>query len=173
MERKNHTATIAYTALFSALCFLANSLSALYPTISISLVVAITFVSAFFLHPMLAFTVGGVGDFLAAIIFPRGAFNPIITLSSALWGLIMGLCYRHLKFNKTVNIIIGAAIGYLVCSFFLTSAGIWLYVSSLQAKYSMFTFVLSRATVQLPNAIINTAIAILLEIAFRKRNILK
>ena len=49
------------------------------------------FVGAYLYGPVAGAVVGGLGDFLGAILFPIGAYFPGFTLNCALTGVVMGL----------------------------------------------------------------------------------
>lgn len=101
----------------AALLVAIHTILALFLSIQVteSLRISISFaanvvIGAFF-GPVMGFVCGGLGDIIQFLIKPTGAFNPGLTLSSALAGLIYG-CAFYNKFpavklekseNKTLN----------------------------------------------------------------------
>ena len=161
---------LAYTAMFTAICFLTNYLYIPFGELfSVSFMPMVCFVSSFFLNPFLALLVGCISDTLGC--FAKGyAPNVYILLASSLWGLIMGICYR-IKWDKpAIKIILGASIGFVVCSLLLNSYGLYGYTSK---GIPFWKYMLTRAPVQLLNLAVNVFLTILLERALRKRNILR
>lgn len=161
---------LAYTAMFTAICFLTNYLYIPFGELfSVSFMPTVCFVSSFFLNPFLALLVGGISDTLGC--FAKGyAPNVYILIASSLWGLIMGICYR-IKWDKpAIKIILGASIGFIVCSLLLNSYGLYGYTSK---GIPFWKYMLTRAPVQLLNLAVNVFLTILLERALRKRNILQ
>lgn len=160
---------LAYTAMFTAICFLTNYLYIPFGELfSISFAPLVLFTSSFFLNPLLAFAVGAISDTLGC--FAKGyAPNLFILLATSLWGLIMGIFYR-IKWDKPIlKIIIGAGIGFIVCSLLLNSYGLYTYTSK---GVPFFNYMLLRAPVQLLNLSVNVFLTILLERGLKKRGLL-
>lgn len=65
------------------------------------------FLAAFFYGPIPAALVGGLGDFLGAVLFPIGPYFPGFTLSCALTGVIFGLLLHK---KQTLPRIVGAVV---------------------------------------------------------------
>lgn len=161
---------LAYTAMFSAICFLTNYLYIPFGELfSISFAPLICFISSFFLNPFLALVVGAVADTLGC--FAQGyAPNLFILLASSLWGFIMRIFYR-IKSDKTIlKIILGALCGFIICSLFLNSYGLYGYTSK---GVPFWKYMLTRAPVQLLNLSVNVFLTVIIEKGLKKRGILK
>ena len=78
------------------------------------------FAAAYFFGPLPAAIVGGLGDFLGAILFPIGPYFPGFTLNCALTGVIFGLLLHR---RPTVPRVIAATI--------LNQFGLSLFVTTL------------------------------------------
>ncbi len=82
------------------------------------------FITAYLYGPWAAMIVGGLGDFLGAILFPIGPYFPGFTLNCALTGLVMGLLLYK---KQTPALIAGAvAIDQLGISLWLTP--VWISI---------------------------------------------
>lgn len=98
------------------------------------------FVAAYFFGPLAAALVGGLGDFLGAILFPIGPYFPGFTLSCVLTGVVLGL-FLHKK-QTLPRILAAAAINQFGIGLFLTS----LWISILYG--SSYTALLATRVVQ-------------------------
>ena len=85
-------------------------------------------VTAMLFGPVPALLSGALADLLSFLIRPTGAFNPGFMLSSALGGLIYGLCFYKKSFDRPWKLILAAALARLsvaiVCNICLNS--LWL-----------------------------------------------
>lgn len=88
--------------------------------------------AAMLLGPVRAAIVGGMADFLGAILFPIGAYFPGFTLTAALVGLVYGLfLYKKQTF---LRVLCAVGINQLILSLFLNTYWISvLYDSAYQA----------------------------------------
>ena len=98
------------------------------------------FVAAYFFGPLAAALVGGLGDFLGAILFPIGPYFPGFTLSCVLTGVVLGL-FLHKK-QTLPRILAATAINQFGIGLFLTS----LWISILYG--SSYTALLATRVVQ-------------------------
>lgn len=123
----NKTARIAYTAVLSALCVLANVFDIkVSDAFQISLVATVGFLSGYLLGGGYGFAACFIGDLLGAIINPHGAYNPIIGIGTGLWGLIPGLVFSFPKGNDYVKLLISFVICSVVISGMVNTLGIFL-----------------------------------------------
>ena len=78
---KISTKSIAYTSLLAAVCVLLNTLTFTMPGsgYAISFTYIPTFLAGFYFGPFAGFLVGLIGDVLGCIIWPKGAWIPLIT----------------------------------------------------------------------------------------------
>ena len=174
-KKLSPTMRLVLTAVFVALSTVINS----YATIRIgtqfklSFILIVYFMSGYILGGGLGFIVGLAGDFLGWLIFPDGAYNPIIGISNGLLALIPGLLFgisRPFKreistLEFIVKTVIAYLIGFVICTVFLSSLGIWLYSSYIQGKYgTLIAWFAYRAGAQFLNTLVNavlTAVIIL------------
>lgn len=92
--------------------------------IKIGLAFIPVFVAAWLYGPLAAALVGGVGDFLGAILFPIGPYFPGFTLSCALTGIVMGLLLH--KRQSLRRIVTAAVINQMGIGLFLTT--LWISI---------------------------------------------
>ncbi|MEG1923730.1 MAG: folate family ECF transporter S component [Clostridia bacterium] len=95
---------IAYTAILTALCALANIYSIPISGSSsnfLSFTYIPCFLAGIYLGVPAAFFVGAIGDVLGCLIAPKGAWLPLIILASSLIGVIPGILFY--LFNKKNN----------------------------------------------------------------------
>ena len=79
--------------------------------------------------PVWGLIAGGLADFLGAILFPIGPYFPGFTLSTALTGLVFGLClYR--RNTGWLHIALAVAVNNFVISLFVTTFWIHLLYGS-------------------------------------------
>ncbi|MBQ5440839.1 MAG: 5-formyltetrahydrofolate cyclo-ligase [Firmicutes bacterium] len=76
------------------------------------------FVGAYLYGPVAGAVVGGLGDFLGAILFPIGAYFPGFTLNCALTGVVMGLLLY--KKQSPLRVVIATLIDQLAISMWIT-----------------------------------------------------
>ncbi len=168
--RQNITSKIAYSALFVAMCFIANytylPVSAVF---AISFVPTILFLSGILLTPFLGFAVGFVSDMLGcfAMGYPP---NIYILLGSSLWGLIMGLSFKYLKTNYLLKLIVGGVVAFVICSMFLNSYGLYTYTSK---GTPFLKYMLVRAPIQALNTAVNIMVTYFVMKIMQKSNLLR
>lgn len=92
------------------------------------------FIAASLMGPLAGALVGGLGDFLGAILFPIGPYFPGITLSCALAGLLYGLLLYP---RQTLPRILGATLlSQFGISLFLTT--LWISMLNGAAYWPLF-----------------------------------
>ncbi len=178
-KKLSPTMRLVLTAVLVALSTVINS----YATIRIgtqlklSFILIVYFMSGYILGGGLGFAVGFIGDFLGWLIFPDGAYNPIIGISNGLLALIPGILFGIKRpFEKEVSnieFIIKTAIAYLVgfvlCTVLLSSFGIWLYSSYIQGKYgTLLAWFVYRAGAQGLNTLINAILTVIIFLPLKR-----
>ncbi|MDL2257732.1 folate family ECF transporter S component [Eubacteriales bacterium OttesenSCG-928-K08] len=97
-------------------------------SVKISLANLPVILSGVLFGPLYGAIVGGLTDFLQALLFPKGAFVPWFTLVSTLFGLIPGLFFRHgekVTFPRLAAAVVsGQVVGSLLLNTLLM---VWLY----------------------------------------------
>ena len=90
-------------------------------------------VAAVLYGPIGAAVVGGLGDFIGAILFPIGPYFPGYTLSAALSGAVLGLClHREQKLTRVLGAV---AVNQWIISLLLTS--FWISFTNLTPYWPM------------------------------------
>ena len=115
-KQKRNTLTktqkLVFTAIFSALAFVAN-----YFTIKasdlfqLSFVALVGFLAGYTLGAGLGFVASFVGDLICGIVAPFGAYNPIIGIGTGLWGFVPGVIFATIPINDYVK----TAISFIIC----------------------------------------------------------
>ena len=116
---------MVYTAVFSALAFVANYFTIpISQAFQVSLVAFIGFVCGFVLGGGLGFSAMCIGDLICAIIKPTGVYSPIINVGTALWGFIPGVIFTAFKGNDFIKAIISFVLCFIFNSFLVNTYGI-------------------------------------------------
>ena len=160
----SHTQKIAYTAMFSALCFLSNYFTIkASDVLQISLVATTGFVAGYMMGSGLGFLSAFLGDLICGIIAPFGAYNPIIGIGPGLWGFIPGLLFETFEFNKYVKIVISFVLGFIFNSFLVNTFGLWLMYPKFYEINALLVLLPYKLIVVLGNLIVSIFIAELLD----------
>lgn len=178
-KKLSTTMKLVLTAMFVALSAVVNA----FVTIRIgtefkfSFLLVIYFIAGYVLGAPLGFVVGLLGDLIGWLLFVDGAYNPIIGISNGLLCFIPGILFGLKRpFKKEVSLlnfciktIIGYTLGFLICTLFLSSLGIWLYTAYIRGKYaSLFAWFIYRAGAQILNTLVNLVLTILIFIPLKK-----
>lgn len=153
-NRLSSTQKLVYTAVLSALCFLAN-----YFTIKVSDALQLSFVSAtgfvagYLLGGGWGFAASFIGDLICGIVAPFGAYNPIIGIGTGLWGFVPGIVFSASKGSDYVKTVISFAVCFILNSFAVNTFG-------LSVMYSMsFESLLILLPYKFVGVVVNAAIA--------------
>ena len=146
--------TIAYLALITAIAVIANVLE--WPIDALGGAIAFTyipyFLGGYYFGPAAGFLVGVIGDVLGCIIFPKGAWLPLMTLASGLMGAIPGLV-RYLPIKRRWHLVISYLTVFIVCSAGLNTFTVW--YSFFASKKSFWIFLLGKLPISVPNMLVN------------------
>lgn len=124
------TQKLVYTAVFSALSFVANYFTVkVSDAFQISFVASAAFLGGYLLGGGLGFAAAFTGDLICGIVAPFGAYNPIIGIGSGLWGLIPGVIFDYFRGNVYFKISASFVIGFVVCTFLVNTWGLSLMYS--------------------------------------------
>ncbi len=168
---KNNTKKLTYTAMFTALVFLATRFLAFpgpLPPGYINLGDSVIIVCAVLMGSSSAGFAGAFGSAIADITYPGGIiFAPFTFVVKGLVGIIAG---RIANKKSTVSIIIAAIAGGLVMvgGYFLSE---WLLLPFLDETFGK-TFAIAELPFNFVQAGINSTIAIILSAVLRKKAIL-
>lgn len=136
---------IAYLAALIALSFIANAFSIGPNLWQISFLPLVAFIAGFILGPSDGFVVGFLGDLIAGIIAPKGVYNPLIGVSSGLYGLIPGLLFGYSDKKQYLKIVISYVLAYVFCSLLLNTVATYLMYLTGSSKYpTLLSYVLYR-----------------------------
>lgn len=150
---------VAYLGVSVALSVVANIFTifvSAFGSNSISFTYLVTALAGILLGPVSGGIVGGLGDVLGHFIAPQGAFNPFITLSSVLIGVIAGLIFKIKKLNPYIKIAVAYAVIFVVCTSGINTFGLWLYY--VRGKKTFWVYYAGRAPFQLIIWAINLAL---------------
>ncbi len=107
MKKFNTKLVVTTGLLVAAHVVLSRFLSINAWNIKIGFAFVPVFIAAWLYGPIPAALVGGLGDFLGAVLFPIGPYFPGFTLSCALTGIIFGVLLHK---KQTVTRIVGAVV---------------------------------------------------------------
>lgn len=150
------TQKIVYTAMFSALSFIANYFTIkVSDALQLSLVATVGFFAGYMLGAGLGFTASFMGDLICGIIAPFGAYSPIIGIGSGLWGFVPGIIFNSFKGNDYVKAIISFIVCFILNSFLVNTLG-------LSLMYGLsFESLLALLPYKLISVVVNAVICIL------------
>lgn len=124
MKKPNTKLTVTIGLLVAIHIILSRWLSINAWNIKIGFAFVPVFIAAWAFGPLPAAVVGGLGDFLGALLFPIGPYFPGFTLSCALTGVIFGLLLH--KEQTMPRIVAAVALNQFGVSLLLSS--LWLSV---------------------------------------------
>ena len=172
---------IALTAMATAFLTIANAYLtiAATPLLQFSVVLTFSFFVGLILGAPLAFVVGFLGDLIGHLLAPKGAYNIIIGISTALFCAIPGLLFDLNRFfkrrgRKGIHFIVIAFASFLLCyalcTVLLTSVGFWIFYNAYSVRNygTFFGLIVFRMLWQLPNTAANLALSVALYFPLRK-----
>lgn len=124
MKKWNVKTTVTIAMLVAIHIVLSRFLSINAWNIKIGFAFVPVFIAAYYYGPMAAAMVGGLGDFLGAILFPIGPYFPGFTLSCMLTGVVFGVLLH--KRQTPLRIVGAAVINQFVISLFVTT--LWISI---------------------------------------------
>lgn len=158
---------VAYLGMITAISVIANALS--WPIASIGGAIAFTyipnFVAGYFFGPGAGFLVGVLGDVLGCIIWPKGAWLPLITLASGLMGMIPGLV-RYIPVAKRWHVVISYILVFLVCSECINAFAYWHAFAA--TKKTFWVYLIGKMQISVINMIANLVINFMLMPVFER-----
>ena len=102
----------------------------------VSLIALVGFVCGCLFSPAEAFSICFIGDLIGCIIAPKGAYNPVIGIASALWALVPAILFSFGESWEYVKTIISFVVCFIVCSLVLnTIANYYMYVNFYSKSY--------------------------------------
>ena len=158
---------IAYLALITAISVIMNALTLTVPGsgIAISFTYIPNFLAGYFFGPGAGFIVGVLGDVLGCIIWPKGAWLPLLTLSAGLMGAIPGLV-RYLPVKMRWHVLIAYVATYIVCSAGINTFTLWHAYAA--TKKTFWVYLIGKMPVSIVNMIANLVINFMLMPLFER-----
>lgn len=158
---------IAYLALITAISVIVNALTLTVPGsgIAISFTYIPNFLAGYFFGPGAGFIVGVLGDVLGCIIWPKGAWLPLLTLSAGLMGAIPGLV-RYLPVKMRWHVLIAYVATYIVCSAGINTFTLWHAYAA--TKKTFWVYLIGKMPVSIVNMIANLVINFMLMPLFER-----
>ena len=158
---------IAYLALITAISVIMNALTLTVPGsgIAISFTYIPNFLAGYFFGPGAGFIVGVLGDVLGCIIWPKGAWLPLLTLSAGLMGAIPGLV-RYLPVKMRWHVLIAYVVTYIVCSAGINTFTLWHAYAA--TKKTFWVYRIGKMPVSIVNMIANLVINFMLMPLFER-----
>ena len=124
MKKLDLKAMVTCAALIAAAIVLSRFLSINAWNLKIGFIFVPVFIAAYLYGPIGGAVVGGIADFIGAILFPIGAYFPGFTVSACLTGIIYGLFLhkRKVTVGTSLAAVIAVVLGInlLVNTFWLT-----------------------------------------------------
>ena len=175
--------TICYCAVLVALSVITNTFTVYFSfggSNALSFTYTVCFLSGALFGPFAGFIVGACGDLIGWLINPAGgAFNPVITLTSGLLGLLPGVVFfvakklvrDKVKFNKLTAVwtVISFVVTWIVCTNANTIAMYYFYIAGISKKYtSLLAYYVYRTPIQTAFWAINLALSLLLIYPLKK-----
>lgn len=129
--KKIKTKSLAVVGVLTAIAIILARFLGFYATqeIRISFEGIPIILAGFWFGPITGALVGGISDFLGAVIGGKGFYPPLIVAPIAL-GLISGLFgkYLHVSSGKSWKLIVAVIISEIICSIFVGTLPLsWLY----------------------------------------------
>lgn len=123
----SNTARLVVTALMTALCLVLNRIVPATPVYHLSADFIAIFITAVLYGPMWAAIAYGAADTIGSILIPFGAYNPGITATLILVGVVYGFVFygKDLKGKKLIARTIAAAFIVFLIKLFLTTLCLW------------------------------------------------
>ena len=160
----SNTQKLVYTAVLSALAFLANYLTIKVSNeIQISLIATVGFIAGYLMGPSLGFVSAFLGDLICGIVAPLGVYSPVIGLGSALMGFIPGVIFTRLKFNDYIKLAISYLLVFIIASFFVNNVGL-----SLLYGWPIEASIFTRLPFILIGTVVNCAVSFALLPVFNR-----
>jgi len=151
----NNTLKMTFTAVLCALSVVANAVSVqISGSNYLSFAYVPCFIAAIYLGIIPATAVGFLGDLVAGLLFPKGAYNVLIGLSSTLIGTIPAILYKVMPKKRFLDLVISLALCSVVCTAGLNTYALWLMYGAKNGK-TFWVYLGGRLPFQLLNTLVN------------------
>ncbi|MCQ2547420.1 MAG: folate family ECF transporter S component [Clostridia bacterium] len=148
INMNNRTTKIVVTGIMIAMAIILNRLIPATPIYHLTLDFVPITIIAYYLGPVWAGIAYGICDALGSIVFPFGAYNPMITVSLVLIGVFYGfvLYKKEISGKMLFARIVIASFGAFLIKLFITTYALWPYYG---ADGTYMAYVIAR----IPNCI--------------------
>lgn len=119
MKKNNTKEMVTAAVLIAASIVLSRFLSINACNLKIGFTFVPVFVAAYLYGPLIGGMVGGIADFLGAVLFPIGPYFPGFTLTCALTGVVFGLLLH--KKQSGLRVLAASAINQLILGLLLNT----------------------------------------------------
>lgn len=160
MNKKFNSQKIAYTALFVAVSAVLNCLSAQTTALSLSLTYIPSIVAGLYLGPFAGFLVGALGDGVGCLLFPHGAWLPLLTLSAGLTGVMPWIAKKTVGKNLAATLCVAYLLTLVVCTLGINTTTLWYTFA--RGKKTLFVYMGGRVVSQGLVLMLNAALTFVL-----------
>jgi ECF transporter S component (folate family) len=151
------TQKITTIAILSALSVVANIFSIqLFGSNYLTFTYTVSFVAGTFFGAIVGGAVGIFGDLLGCLINPQGAYQPLITLSALLIGVIPALVWRWVRAKDWLRLVISLVLCLVICTAGLNTLSLWIVFNRMQKGF--FVYLAARLPWQALMAAVNGVI---------------
>ncbi len=151
----NKTQKLTATAMLVALSVVANAFSI---QVSGSNYISFTyipcFIAAMYLGIIPSAAVGFLGDLIAGLLFPKGAYNILIGLASMLTAVIPATAYKLFPKYRKVDLFVSLLLCTIICTSGLNTYALWLVYGAKNGK-TFWVYLWARLPFQLINTVVN------------------
>jgi ECF transporter S component (folate family) len=157
----NKTQKITIIAVLSALSVVANEFSILLLGSNyLTFTYTVSFIAGIFFGPLVGGAVGMIGDIMAFLINingqDQGAYQPLITLSALLIGVIPALVWRWVRAKDALRLVISLTLCLVICTAGLNTLSLWIVFNRMQKGF--FVYLAARLPWQALMAAVNGVI---------------
>ncbi|MCM1289403.1 MAG: ECF transporter S component [Corallococcus sp.] len=151
----NNTLKMTFTAVLCALSVVTNAISVqISGSNYLSFTYVPCFIAAIYLGIIPATAVGFLGDLIAGLLFPKGAYNVLIGISSTLIGTIPAVLYKINPKRRFIDLIASLLLCSIICTAGLNTYALWLTYGAKNGK-TFWVYLGGRLPFQLLNTVVN------------------
>lgn len=121
-----------------------------------------SFLAAMYLGIFPAAAVGFLGDLIAGLLFPKGAYNVLIGLASTLVAVIPAVVYKFFPKRRRINLLVSLLLCTAICTCGLNTYALWLMFGAKSGK-TFWVYLWGRLPFQLLNTVVNGVIICILQ----------
>ena len=159
----NKTQKLTATAMLVALSVVANAFSVqISGSNYLSFTYVPSFLAAMYLGIFPAAAVGFLGDLIAGLLFPKGAYNVLIGIASTLLAVIPAVVYKVFPKHRRLNLLVSLILCTVICTCGLNTYAMWLMYGAKSGK-TFWVYLWGRLPFQLLNTVVNGVIICILQ----------